>query len=176
MAKQPAEREEEQQEGDATAPKSKKKLLILVGVGLLALLLSVGGVLFFVLSGDDSPEAEEAVATEPAQPTREMAVYQPLTPAFVVNYTHEGRRRYMQVSVVLMGRDTAGMAELSNHMPLLRNELVMLFGSEEFASLMTPEGKETLRERATLAVKSLLEREIGNPVIESVLFTNIVLQ
>ena len=177
MAKQPAEQEQEQeQEGEAIVNKSKKKLLVLVGVGLLALLLSVGGVLFFVLSGDDSPEAEEAATTEPAQPAREMAIYQPLTPAFVVNYTHEGRRRYMQVSVVLMGRDATGMAALSNHMPLLRNELVLLLGSEEFASLLTPEGKETLRERATLAVKSLLEREIGNPVIESVLFTNIVLQ
>ncbi|HCL40815.1 MAG TPA: flagellar basal body-associated protein FliL, partial [Pseudomonas sp.] len=29
---------------------------------------------------------------------------------------------------------------------------------------------------ASLAVKSLLEKEVGDPVIESVLFTNLVLQ
>ena len=52
----------------------------------------------------------------------------------------------------------------------------MLFGSEDFESLMTPEGKQALRDKATLAVKALLEKEVGNPVIESVLFTNMVLQ
>lgn len=94
----------------------------------------------------------------------------------MVNYTHAGRQRYMQVNVVLMGRDAAGMATLTKHLPLVRNQLVMLFTSEEFDSLFTPDGKETLRQRATLAVQSLLEKEIGNPVVESVLFTNIVLQ
>ena len=70
----------------------------------------------------------------------------------------------------------AGMAKLNQHLPLIRNQLVMLFGSEDFESLMTPEGKQALRDKATLAVKALLEKEVGNPVIESVLFTNMVLQ
>ena len=75
----------------------------------------------------------------------------------------------------LMG-DAEKMAAVSQHMPLLRNELVLQFSSEEFASLFTPEGKEALRDRATLSVQSILEKELGDPVIESVLFTNIVLQ
>ena len=41
---------------------------------------------------------------------------------------------------------------------------------------MSPEGKEALREKAGLAVKALMEKEVGDPVIESVLFTNMVLQ
>lgn len=159
-------------DGTTEPKKGKKKLFILLGVGLLALLLSAGGVAFFVLSGDDEPEVDAAMT----EPVRQVALYQPMEPAFVVNFTHDGRRRYMQVNVVLMGRDPAGMSNLANHMPLLRNELVMLFSSEEFQTLFSPEGKEALRERATLAIKALLEKEIGNPVIESVLFTNIVLQ
>lgn len=155
-----------------TPVKSKKKLLLLVAVGLLAVLLSAGGVSYMLLSGDD----EAAAAAETAEPVRATALYQALEPAFVVNYTHEGRKRYMQVNVVLMGRDAAGMASVATHMPLVRNELVLLFSSEEFQALFSPEGKDALRERATLAIKALLERELGNPVIESVLFTNIVLQ
>ena len=134
-------------------------------------MLSAGGVAFFLLKDDEVPEE-----TEPAEPVKQVALYQPLEPAFVVNYAAGGRQRYMQVSVVLLGRDAEGMAKLNQHLPLIRNQLVMLFGSEEFEALATPEGKEALREKASLAVKSLLEKEVGDPVIESVLFTNLVLQ
>ncbi|MGI3131235.1 flagellar basal body-associated FliL family protein [Halopseudomonas pachastrellae] len=168
MAKQPSKSEDDLAEKPA---KSRKKLFILVGIGLLALLLSAAGVAFFLLKGDDAPE--EAA---PAEPVKQVALYQPLEPAFVVNYAVGGRQRYMQVSVVLMSRDAAGMAKLNQHLPLIRNQLVMLFGSEEFETLATPEGKEALREKASLAVKALLEKEVGDPVIESVLFTNLVLQ
>lgn len=170
MAKQPRD-EAPAVEGVEAPVKSKKKLLIFVGVGLLAVLLSAGGVAYMLMSGD-----EEVAEAEVVEPARSTALYQPLNPAFVVNYTHEGRKRYLQVNVVLMGRDAEGMASVATHLPLLRNELVLLFSSEEFQTLFSPEGKDALRERATLAVKALLEKEIGNPVIESVLFTNIVLQ
>lgn len=153
-------------------PASRRKLIILVGAGLFALLLSIGAAVFFLLSGDD----EADVAAPVAEAGKPMAIYQPLDPAFVVNYTHDGRRRYMQVSVVLMGRDPKLMSQLGLHLPLIRNELVMLFSSEEFEALFSPEGKEALRERASLAVKALMEKELGNPIIESALFTNIVLQ
>ncbi|MED5492787.1 MAG: flagellar basal body-associated FliL family protein [Pseudomonadota bacterium] len=167
MAKQSAKSDDAQEK----PAKGRKKLFILIGIGLLALLLSAGGVAFFLLKEDNAPEE-----TEPAEPVKQVALYQPLDPAFVVNYAAGGRQRYMQVSVVLMGRDAEGMAKLNQHLPLIRNQLVMLFGSEEFEALATPEGKEALREKASLAVKSLLEKEVGDPVIESVLFTNLVLQ
>ncbi|HDZ55822.1 MAG TPA: flagellar basal body-associated protein FliL [Pseudomonas xinjiangensis] len=166
---QPQQAEPEEEEQPATT--SRKKMFILVGAGLMALLLSLGVVAWVFLSGD-----EEEVAETVAEPGQPMAIYQPLNPAFVVNYVHEGRPRYLQVSVVLMGRDQSGMEELTKHMPLIRNQLVMLFSSEDFSTLFSPEGKETLRERASLAVKALMEKELGNPMIETVLFTNFVLQ
>ena len=82
----------------------------------------------------------------------------------------------MQANVVLMGRQPEAMSALADHLPLIRNRLVMLFSSAEFESLMTAEGKEALRMQATLAVQELMEQELGEPVIESVLFTNLVLQ
>lgn len=168
MAKLSQSVEDDAQEKPA---KSRKKLFMLIGIGLLALLISAGGVTYFLLGGDDTPAQEV-----PAEPVRQEAIYQPLDPAFVVNYAVSGRQRYMQVSVVLMGRDAAGMTKLNQHLPLVRNQLVMLFGSEDFESLKTAEGKQALRDKATLTVKALLEKEVGDPVIESVLFTNMVLQ
>jgi flagellar FliL protein len=171
MAKQePVEQPEA--DGEGAPVKNRKKLFILIGAAFLALLISAGGAAFFFMGGEEEPAEQAADAV----PVRQQALYQPMEPAFVVKFTHEGRRRYMQVNVVLMGRDPEAMAAMAQHIPLLRNELVLQFSSEEFSTLFSPEGKETLRERATLAVKSMLEKELGNPVIESVLFTNIVLQ
>ncbi|EZQ19239.1 flagellar basal body protein FliL [Halopseudomonas bauzanensis] len=156
---------------ETAPPSNKSKQLILICIGLVALLLSAGGLAYALLANKGDSAA--AVSQEPV---KLPALYQPLEPAFTVNYAHGGRQRYMQASVVLMGRDPEAMAASAEHLPLIRNRLVMLFSSAEFETLMTAEGKEALREKATLAVQDLLEQELGKPVIESVLFTNLVLQ
>lgn len=149
----------------------KRKPLILICVGLVALLLSGAGLTYALLSGGEGNET-----TAVKEPVRQPALYQALEPAFTVNYAHGNRQRYMQVNVVLMGRDSQAMEAASEHAPLIRNQLVMLFSSADFDQLVSAEGKEQLREQATLAVQALMEQEVGQPVIESVLFTNLVLQ
>ena len=94
----------------------------------------------------------------------------------MVNFTQNGRARYMQVSVALMTRDQAGLDALKVNMPVLRNNLVMLFSGQDFATLITPVGKEMLRQQATASVQQLAEKETGKVVVEQVLFTNLVLQ
>lgn len=153
-------------------PANKHKPVLLIWIGLAALLLSAGGVTYALL---ENSKARAGVGTT-QESVKSPALYQPLEPAFTVNYAHDGRQRYMQASVVLMGRDATAMSALAEHLPLIRNRLVMLFSSAEFETLMTAEGKETLRTQATLAVQELMEQELGRPVIESVLFTNLVLQ
>lgn len=162
-----------QQQAPQVKPEGKSKSLILICVGLVAFLLSAAGLTYALMSGSNGNCAVSEAAREPA---RLPALYQPLDPAFTVNYAHGGRQRYMQVSVVLMGRDPEAMAAATEHSPLIRNQLVMLFSSADFEQLMSAEGKEKLREQATLAVQTLMEQELGKPIIESVLFTNLVLQ
>ena len=161
------------------AGKSKLKLILLIVVGLLlAVGLSVGATLFFI-KGDKKDEAksEEHAKTEDAgKPVKKQAIYEVLAPAFVVNYSHKGRQRYMQVSVALMGRDKAELDALHEHMPVLRNNLVMLFSGQDFEALSTPVGKEMLRQQTTASVQALAQKETGKMAVEQVLFTNIVLQ
>ena len=161
------------------AGKSKLKLIILIVVGLLlAIGLSVGATLFF-LKGDkkEAAKSEEHAKTEDAgKPVKKQAIYEVLAPAFVVNYNFKGRQRYMQVSVALMGRDKAEMDALHEHMPVLRNNLVMLFSGQDFEALSTPVGKEMLRQQTTASVQALAQKETGKMAVEQVLFTNIVLQ
>lgn len=158
--------------------KSKLKLIILIVVGLLlAVGLSVGATLFFMGKSEPEAPAEDAAKAEAAAPQRQPAVYEVLAPSFVVNFSNTGGRpRYMQVGVALMSRDQAALDALKEHMPLLRNQLVMLFSSQDFAALATPVGQEMLRQQATVSVQELAQKEIGKLAIEQVLFTNFVLQ
>ncbi|QLF94455.1 flagellar basal body-associated protein FliL [Pseudomonas sp. ABC1] len=161
-------------EADGAAGKGKGKLIIIIVVALvLAIGLSVGGTLMFLNKGGDEAPPAEAVA---AAPVRQPAIYQELAPAFVVNFNHNGRQRYMQVTLSLMSRDQLALDELKVHMPLLRNRLVMLFSSQDFATLASPDGKEALRQQATASVQELAQKETGKLVVEQVLFTNFVLQ
>ncbi|WP_313514378.1 flagellar basal body-associated protein FliL [Pseudomonas sp.] len=157
------------------AGKSKLKLIIVI---VLALLLAIGGSVgatWFLLS--KSMKKEEAPAAEEhAAPVKQAAIYEPLAPAFVVNFNYNGRQRYMQVTVALMARDQAALDALKVHMPVLRNNLVMLFSSQDFESLTSSVGKEMLRQKATASVQELAQKEVGKTVIEQVLFTNFVLQ
>ena len=174
MAKKEAAPAEDGQPG--AGGKSKLKLIILIVVVLLlAVGLSVGGT-WFILNKDkaaEEPKHEEVAATEPVH---QMTIYQDLQPAFVVNFNVQGRTRYLQVSMALMGRDAAGMEKLKVHVPVLRNRLVMLLSGQDFSALQTPLGKEMLLQQALASVQELAQKETGSTVVEQVLFTNFVLQ
>lgn len=165
-------------EGAAPAGgKSKLKIIILGVVALLlAIGLSVGATWFFLSRGDKAAEPAKDDPAATAEPTKQPALYQDLAPAFVVNFNQNGRQRYMQVSVSLMARDQAQLDALKVHMPVLRNKLVMLFSGQSFDNLITPVGKEMLRQQATATVQELAKQETGEMTVEQVLFTNFVLQ
>ena len=90
--------------------------------------------------------------------------------------TRKRRQRYMQVSITMLGRNQADLEALKVHMPVIRNNLVMLFSGQDFATLATPVGQEMLRQKATASVQEVAQKELGKVVIEQLLFTNFVLQ
>ncbi|MCX2898492.1 flagellar basal body-associated protein FliL [Pseudomonas mandelii] len=155
------------------ATKGKLKLIILVVVALLlAIGVSVGATWFFMHSAESKPAAVEETAVSGKQ----AAIFEPLLPAFVSNYNQNGRQRYMQVSITMMGRNQADLEALKVHMPVIRNNLVMLFSGQDFATLASPVGQEMLRQKATASVQEVAQKELGKVAIEQLLFTNFVLQ
>lgn len=161
------------------APSGKKNRLKLVVIAvaalLLAVVLSAGGTWLFL--SKDKPE-QPATAAQPSaqQEDKQAAVYERLEPPFVVNFHADGRTRYMQVSLALMARDPQQLAALKAHMPALRNQLVMLFSSQDFEQLYAPLGLDILKQQVTATVQNLAINEVGAPVVEQVLFTNFVMQ
>ena len=158
------------------APKGKLKLILLLVVALLlAIGLSVGATWFFLHKSDSKPEADPAAAAAAAN-VKQAAIYEAMAPAFVVNFNQNGRQRYMQVSITMQARDQAALDALKVHMPVIRNNLVMLFSGQTFESLATPVGQEMLRQKATASVQEVAQKEVGKLVIDQLLFTNFVLQ
>lgn len=163
MAKE--EKAEEQQE----KPKSKMMLIIIIAV-LVVLLLGGGITAFLMMGGDDGAEAN--VETPAQQP----AIYFDFKPPFIVNYQWQGRQRFVQVSLSVMTRKGAIVDAMQKHMPLIRNNLLMVFSAQEFEMLRTPEGKEALRQVVLEELQKILTEETGEPGVEQVLFTNFVMQ
>jgi flagellar FliL protein len=155
------------------ATKGRIKLIIVIVVALLlAIGLSVGATWFFM----HEPRSKPVASPETAVSSKQPAIFVPLLPAFIANYTQNGRQRYMQVSITMLGRDQADLEALKVHMPVIRNNLVMLFSGQDFATLASPVGQEMLRQKATASVQELAHKELGKVVIEQLLFTNFVLQ
>ncbi|WP_264312195.1 flagellar basal body-associated protein FliL [Pseudomonas putida] len=155
------------------ATNGKLKLILLLVLGLvLAIGLSVGATWFIMHKSEPAPATDPAAAN-----VKPAAIYEVLTPAFVVNFNQNGRQRYMQLSVTLQGRSQADLDALKVHMPVIRNNLVMMFSGQGFDTLAaSPVGQEMLRQKATAVVQEVAQKEVGKPVIDQLLFTNFVLQ
>ncbi|MAR90586.1 MAG: flagellar basal body-associated FliL family protein [Pseudomonadota bacterium] len=151
--------------------KPKSKLMLIIIIVLVVLLIGGGVAAFLMMSGGDDSAEEVA-----AEPTQQPAIYFDFKPPFVVNYQWKGRQRYVQISLSLMTRNPAAIETINTHMPLVRNNLVMILGSQDFEMLRTPEGKEALRQSILEELQKILTEEMGEPAVEQVLFTNFVMQ
>lgn len=161
------------EEEDVPVASSKKKLLI---GAIAALVLAVaGGAAWFLLMGGDETEsvdAESAVVVPPQAPVQ----YLELSPAFIVNFPHQGRQRFMQATVTVMSRDGEALQAVTQHMPVIRHNLINLLSAQLILVFEDPAGIEQLRQMATDEVNQVLRREIGREGIEQLLFTNFVMQ
>lgn len=151
--------------------KPKSKMLIIIIAALVVLLIGGGVAAFLLMSG-----GEEPVVDENAEPTQQPAIYYDFKPPFVVNYQWKGRQRYVQISMSIMTRNGAAIDTINTHMPLVRNNLVMILGAQDFEVLRTPEGKEALRHIVLEELQKILTEQMGEPAVEQVLFTNFVMQ
>ncbi|GGE37028.1 flagellar basal body-associated protein FliL [Halopseudomonas oceani] len=113
--------------------------------------------------------AEEEAAAPTAQ-------YVELKPAFVGTLGAGPRIQYLKADVALRTDDPAAVERIHYHDALIRNALVFLFSEQLPENLSTLEGKEALRASALAAVQKVLEEEEGDPLVDDLLFTNLIVQ
>ena len=63
----------------------------------------------------------------------------------MVGLKYQGRTRYLQLTVQLVGHDKKYMGTVETDVPAIRNGLSIFFTQQDFAALTTLEGREALR-------------------------------
>jgi flagellar FliL protein len=164
--------EEQQADLDATGGGKKKMIFIILGV-ILLIAGSIGGTLLIVGGSDESAETDIETEVEVA---RGDASYVDLKPAFTVNLAPEDPVGFLQISIQVLTFDDDVAEEVEKHKPLIRNNLVVLFGKQNSAELRAPEGKERLQKSALETVRSIIKQYGSGGEVENVFFTSFVMQ
>jgi flagellar FliL protein len=193
-------------EVDAKQSGGKKKLILIIVAavigGLVLLGGTIGGTVYIMgkssgkaKSAKKSSKAEDAAEEEAADDEAaadaeaadegdggdeeggpKAATYVALDPAFVVNFEGAGPARFLQISVEVMTRKPEYAEHIKKHMPVIRNNLVLLFGSQTYDKVNTLQGKEQLRQSALTEVQKILDAETGDAGVEALYFTSFVMQ
>lgn len=103
-------------------------------------------------------------------------IYFALEPPLVVSFESPAAVRFLQLTVEVMARDAAVIEAVEQHNPVIRNNLLMLVGGADLATLSTREGKESLRARALSEVQAVVEAQTGEKGVEDLYFTSFVVQ
>ncbi len=150
---------------------------ILIAVGVLG---AGGAGTWYALRPAATPAGAAAgtsADTQAPQPPRAAPIYYKFDPAFVVNFGGPGSARYLQVTLEAMSRNAAILDVLKDNEPAVRNDLVLLFSSQDDATLMSTDGKEKLRAETLAAIQKVLNEEgADGKLIEQVYFTSFVVQ
>ena len=160
----------------APAPKSGPGLKVIIIAAVVAAAIAGAGVYFMTGKKGGAEHAETADSPAKAE-VKAPATYVKLDPPFVSNFEARGSMRFLQVSVEVMTRDVAIADLVKQHDPMIRNDLLMLFGSQTYDVISKHEGKEALRGQALEAVRKVITEQGGDGAkVEQLYFTSFVMQ
>ncbi|WP_019408414.1 flagellar basal body-associated protein FliL [Pseudomonas psychrophila] len=118
-----------------------------------------------------------AVAEEAEEGAAKVS-YITLSPPFVGNYGLDGSAKLKvykaDISLRVTGAEAAKAVKAND--PLIRNQLVGLFTQQTSESLGSVEAKEKLRQEALKQVQQVMNDETGKPMVEDLLFNNLIVQ
>ncbi|NLO79800.1 MAG: flagellar basal body protein FliL [Xanthomonadaceae bacterium] len=144
-------------------------LIILI---VLVSAIGVSGALYVTgVIGQPSNSEITIAAPKPKPP-----IYISLEP-LVVNFERsDGRMGFLQADIEIMTRDERVRDAIMQHMPVIRNNLLMLLSSKTFADVADREGKERLRVEALTEVNNILfDHDVGGQASD-LYFTGFVMQ
>jgi flagellar FliL protein len=170
MAKKPAKKGGD----DAAAGKKGGKAKLIIILVIVLLVLGGGGAAawFFFIDGNMELVKKEKQQDLGPRPLIYFRLAKPVTATF----SEDQPATHLRVGVVLATRDPIVIEALELHTPMLRNDLLALLSSQKYDELLTPEGKEVLREQIHELATSILVRT-GSPAgIENVFFDELVMQ
>lgn len=100
----------------------------------------------------------------------------PLNPPIVVNIMDGQRIRHMQVIIEIKLVDPANSGKIDLHKGPIRHELILLLSSQDAGTISSALGKEQLRKDALAAIQKVMQELEEDPIVESLYFTNFIIQ
>lgn len=156
-----------------------KKIVIIA----IAVLLVGGGGSAYLLGFFPGGNVAEARAATPEEEAghgeggdARKSSYMPIHPPFVVNFTHLGTLRFLQISLAVMYHDQRYIDRVTSELPAIRNELILLLSDQKFEKLNTLAGKQELRGEMIAAINNRILHEEETDVHGEVFITNFVMQ
>ena len=119
-----------------------------------------------------------ALAEEAKEGEAPKVSYISLSPPFVGNYGLDGtpKLKVYKADVALrVTGDEAANAVKANE-PLIRNQLVALFSQQTTEAMSNVEAKEKLRQEALKQTQQVMNDETGKPMVDDLLFNNLIIQ
>ena len=104
--------------------------------------------------------------------------YYSLNPPYVGNYGLDGttKLKVFKADIALRVTGPEALAAVKANEPLIRNQMVALFTQPTNEAMSTVEGKEKLRQEAMKQTQQVMNDETGKPVVEDLLFNNLIIQ
>ena len=151
---------------------------LVIGLGALVLILASALVTVIAtgMFSSGGGATEEVVVEEEKVNPFEAVQYLPLEPEFIVNFGANSKPKYLSVDVSASTSDEEVIAALKQHMPVIRDKLLTLFGEQNASELKSADAKEKLRGEALASIQSVMEERFGSTGVDEVLFTRFVMQ
>lgn len=137
--------------------------------------LSYSGMLPLEYFGIEVSQTDEDYSEAP-RPMPTETYYFPIDPPFIVNFSHLGALRYLQISIEIMYPQEDIIDRVIEHMPAIRNSLILLLSDQPYEKLSTLEGKEILRGEMVAAVNEIVYRGSVVEFPGEMFITNFVMQ
>lgn len=168
---------EEAEENEIVAePESGRKMNKLV-LGIGALLLVGAGVFAGMTFLDDEAPAEGEKLVEETAPAKGPSLYTSLHPPLVINFKDRaGDSHFMHVTMEVMARDQRVINAVREHTPVIRNALILLYSGAVYDEVSTRDGKKQMLADGLAEIQGVMNQQIGEPGIEAVYFTALVIQ
>jgi flagellar FliL protein len=128
---------------DPAAPKKKSSKVLVMTLAAVLLAGGGGGAWWWTHRGGESDDEEAAAHAAAEKKKHAKPLFTTLDP-FTVNLQDPRGERMAQIGLTLQFTDPHVEADIRDHLPAIRNEVLLLISSKQIDELLTVDGKKLL--------------------------------
>ena len=145
--------------------------LIIMALALIIVTGAAIGGTYFFMSDDDQAAAEPAHAAPVPKPAPVFVEIKPFTANL-----RDPRGRILYVRIALKVEDDKAAEKLAEHMPQVRNRILMTIADTQADNLTSANGKQLLANSLQVAIARPFDEDEDAIGVQEVLFTDFIVQ